>query len=96
MGKKVEDSYIKNYNKKIKTNTPNPRAYELKGKKVKLGAISAIHQIINLEQLKKEYDEVAEKEKAAADAAVEQAKAEERAAAQKRDDEATTYINANR
>lgn len=50
---------------------------------------------IELEQLKKEYDEVAEKEKAAADAAVEQAKAEERAAAQKRDDEATTYINAN-
>lgn len=50
----IEDSYIKNYNKKIKTNTPNPRAYELKGKKIKLGAISAIHQIINLEQLKKE------------------------------------------
>ena len=50
----IEDSYIKNYNKKIKTNTPNPRAYELKGKKIKLGAISAIHQIIDLEQLKKE------------------------------------------
>ena len=50
----IEDSYIKNYNKKIKTNVPNPRAYELRGKKIKLGAISAIHQIINLEQLKKE------------------------------------------
>ena len=50
----IEDSYIKNYNKKIKTNAPNPRAYELRGKKIKLGAISAIHQIINLEQLKKE------------------------------------------
>jgi len=50
----IEDSYIKNYNKKIKTKAPNPRAYELKGKKIKLGAISAIHQIINLEQLKKE------------------------------------------
>ena len=50
----IEDSYIKNYNKKINTNVPNPRAYELKGKKIKLGAISAIHQIINLEQLKQE------------------------------------------
>lgn len=50
----IEDSYIKNYNKKINTNAPNPRAYELKGKKIKLGAISAIHQIIDLEQLKKE------------------------------------------
>lgn len=50
----IEDSYIKNYNKKINTNVPNPRAYELKEKKIKLGAISAIHQIIDLEQLKKE------------------------------------------
>jgi len=50
----IEDSYIKNYNKKIKTNESNPRAYELKGKKIKLGAISAIHQIIDLNQLKKE------------------------------------------
>lgn len=50
----IEDSYIKNYNKKIKTNAPNPRAYELRGKKIKLGAISAIHQIIDSEQLKKE------------------------------------------
>ena len=50
----IEDSYLKNYNKKINTNVPNPRAYELKGKKIKLGAISAIHQIIDLEQLKKE------------------------------------------
>ena len=50
----IEDSYLKNYNKKINTNVSNPRAYELKGKKIKLGAISAIHQIIDLEQLKKE------------------------------------------
>ena len=50
----IEDSYLKNYNKKINTNVPNPRAYELKGKRIKLGAISAIHQIIDLEQLKKE------------------------------------------
>ena len=50
----IEDSYLKNYNKKINTNVPNPRAYELKGKRIKLGAISVIHQIIDLEQLKKE------------------------------------------
>lgn len=50
----IEDSYIKNYNKKIKTHEPNPRAYELKGKKIKLGAISTIHQIIDSEQLKKQ------------------------------------------
>jgi len=50
----TEDSYIKNYNKKTRSNSSNPRAYELKGKKSKLGAISAIHQIIDSEQLKKE------------------------------------------
>ena len=50
----IEDSYIKNYNKKINTNVPNPRAYELNGKKIKLGAISTIHQIIDANQLKKE------------------------------------------
>ena len=50
----IEDSYIKNYNKKINTSVFNHRAYELKGSKIKLGAVSAIHQIIDLEQLKKE------------------------------------------
>ena len=50
----IEDSYIKNYNRKINTSAPNHRAYELKGSKIKLGAVSAIHQIIDLEQLKKE------------------------------------------
>ena len=50
----IEDSYIKNYDKKAKSNTSGKRAYELKGKNIKLGAISAIHQIINLEQLKTE------------------------------------------
>lgn len=50
----TEDSYIKNYNKKSKSNASGKRAYELKGRKIKLGAISAIHQIINLEQLKSE------------------------------------------
>lgn len=50
----AEDSYIKNYDKKSKSNESKKRAYELKGKKIKLGAISAIHQIINLDELKQE------------------------------------------
>ena len=50
----TEDSYIKNYDKKAKSNTSGKRAYELKGKKIKLGVISAIHEIINLEHLKNE------------------------------------------
>ena len=50
----TEDSYIKNYDKKAKSNASGKRAYELKGRKIKLGAISVIHQIINLEQLKEE------------------------------------------
>jgi len=50
----VEDSYLKNYNKKTKSNSSIKRAYELKGRKIKLGAISAIHEIINLEDLKLE------------------------------------------
>ena len=50
----TEDSYIKNYDKKAKSNASGKRAYELKGKNIKLGAISAIHQVINLEQLKGE------------------------------------------
>lgn len=50
----TEDSYIKNYDKKAKNNESKERAYELNGKKIKLGAISVIHQIINSEDLKKE------------------------------------------
>lgn len=79
-------------------NDPNlpalPPIEEFSGAVIKAATNTELLRI-ELEQLKKEYDEVAEKEKAAADAAVEQAKAEDRAAAQKRDDEATTYINAN-
>ena len=55
----TEDSYIKNYDKKSKSRGSLKRAYKLKGKKIKLGAVSVIHQIINLEQLKdesKKYD----------------------------------------
>ena len=50
----TEDSYIKNYDKKAKGNGANPKAYKLKAKTLKLGAVSCIHQIINLEQLKQE------------------------------------------
>ena len=50
----TEDSYIKNYDKKSKSNESRKRAYEIKGKKLKLGAISVIHEIIDLQELKKE------------------------------------------
>lgn len=50
----TEDSYIKNYDKKAKSNASAKKAYILKGKKISLGATSAIHEIIDLEQLKKE------------------------------------------
>lgn len=50
----TEDSYMKNYDKKAKSNASGKIAYELKGRKIKLGAISVIHQIIDLEQLKEE------------------------------------------
>ena len=55
----IEDSYLKNYNKKAISTESSPRAYELKGRKIKLGAISAIHEIIDMEKLKvesKKYD----------------------------------------
>ena len=50
----TEDSYMKNYDKKAKSNASSKKAYVLKGEKIRLGAISAIHQIIDLEDLKKE------------------------------------------
>lgn len=50
----TEDSYMKNYNKKAKSNASQQKAYQLKGKKIGLGAISAIHEIIDLEELKQE------------------------------------------
>ena len=49
-----EDSYMKNYDKKAKSNASSKKAYILKGAKIPLGAISAIHQIIDLEDLKNE------------------------------------------
>ena len=50
----AEDSYIKNYNKKAKGNVSSKKAYKLAGRKIKLGAISAIHEIIDLQTLKQE------------------------------------------
>ena len=50
----TEDSYIKNYSKKAKGNASSKKAYILRGKKIKLGAISAIHEIIDADMLKEE------------------------------------------
>ena len=50
----TEDSYIKNYDKKAKGNISSKKAYKLRGRKIKLGAISAIHEIIDLDKLKQE------------------------------------------
>ena len=50
----TEDSYLKNYMKNSKGRDSSKKAYILKGKKMKLGAISAIHQIIDINDLKKE------------------------------------------
>ena len=47
----IEDSYVTNYDKKAKSNNSSQKAYIIKGKKIKLGAISAIHQIIDFKQL---------------------------------------------
>ena len=50
----TEDSYIKNYNKKAKSNASSQKAYALKGRRIPLSAVSAVHEIIDLEALKKE------------------------------------------
>ena len=50
----TEDSYIKNYDKKAKGNSSSKKAYVLKGKKIRFGGISTIHEIIDLEALKEE------------------------------------------
>ena len=50
----TEDSYIKNYDKKAKSNNSSKKAYLLKGKKIPLSAVSAVHYIIDLEALKNE------------------------------------------
>ena len=48
----TEDSYIKNYDKKSKANASTKKAFILKGKKIKLGAVSAVHEIMDLTKLK--------------------------------------------
>ena len=45
----TEDSYIKNYDKNAKGNNSAQKAYALKGKKIKFGAVSAIHEIIDVD-----------------------------------------------
>lgn len=52
----TEDSYMKNYDKKAKSNASTKKAYILRGNRVKLGAIGAIHQIMDLKKLKEECD----------------------------------------
>lgn len=48
----TEDSYMQNYDKKAKSNNSSKKAYVLKGNKIGLGAVSAIHEIIDTNQLK--------------------------------------------
>lgn len=48
----TEDSYMKNYDKKAKSNASSKKAYILRGKRIKLGAVSAIHEIIDMNDLK--------------------------------------------
>ena len=50
----TEDSYMKNYDKKAKSNASSKKAYILKGKYIPLAAKSVIHEIIDLKQLKEE------------------------------------------
>lgn len=50
----TEDSYLKNYDKKVKSRDGSKKAYILSGKTIKLGAVSAVHGIIDLKKLKEE------------------------------------------
>ena len=45
---------LKNYDKKAKSNASSKKAYILRGNKIGLGAVSAIHEIIELDKLKEE------------------------------------------
>ena len=53
----TEDSYTKNYNKKAKSKSSMIKPYIIKGKKIRLGAISVIHQIFDVNELKLKCDE---------------------------------------
>ncbi len=48
----TEDSYLKNYNKKLQGNASSKKAYLLKGQRLPLGAIGVIHGFLDLEKLK--------------------------------------------
>ena len=48
----TEDSYMKNYDKSAKSNNSSKKAYALKGEKIRLTAVSAIHEIIDTNELK--------------------------------------------
>lgn len=48
----TEDSYLKNYNKKLGKREKSKKAYVLKGKNLPLFAIGVVHGYINLEKLK--------------------------------------------
>ncbi len=48
----IEDSYLKNYNKKSKNNIKSKKAYILKGRKIPFDAIRATHEILDLTKLK--------------------------------------------
>lgn len=49
----TEDSYMKNYDKKLKSNASGQKAYILRGKRLPLDAVCVIHEIIELQDLKK-------------------------------------------
>ena len=48
----TEDSYMKNYDKSAKSNNSSKKAFVLKGEKIRLAAVSAIHEIIDTNELK--------------------------------------------
>ncbi len=53
----VEDSYLKNYDKHAKNNNSSKKAYILKGDKMPLGSIAAVHEIIDIKVLKQKCQE---------------------------------------
>ncbi|MBR3249073.1 MAG: hypothetical protein IKF83_00025 [Clostridia bacterium] len=48
----TEDSYMQHYDKSLKSNASSKKAYILKGSTIKLDAVSAIHEIIDVDSLK--------------------------------------------
>lgn len=48
----TKDSYLENYDKHAKNNADGRKAYTLKGKSLPFDAISVVHEMINMEELK--------------------------------------------